>query len=150
LDRQRGKEHIMAEASARTTDACYWTEAEDHAPHAPLRGDVRADVAIVGGGIVGAVAARLLADAGRKVALVEAGRVGHGVTGRSTAKVTAQHSLFLQRIGKQHGEDAAREYAQANRAGASLIAEFWRSSVTRWLAISNRPTASSMRPATTA
>ena len=113
----------MAEASARTTDACYWTEAEDHAPHAPLRGDVRADVAIVGGGIVGAVAARLLADAGRQVALVEAGRVGHGLTGRSTAKVTAQHSLFLQRIEKQHGEDAARAYAEANRAGVALIAE---------------------------
>ena len=113
----------MAEASARTTDACYWTVAEGHAPHPTLNREIEADVAIVGGGIVGAVAARLLADAGRKVALVEAGRVGHGVTGRSTAKVTAQHSLFLQRIGQQHGEDAARAYAEANRAGVALIAE---------------------------
>ena len=113
----------MAEGSARTTDACYWTEAEEHAPHPTLKGEIEADVAIVGGGIVGVVAARLLADAGRKVALVEAQGVGHGVTGRSTAKVTAQHGLFLHRILDQHGEDAARAYADANLAGVALIRE---------------------------
>ena len=109
--------------AARTQDACYWTAALDSAPYPALSGGVSADVAIIGGGIVGVVAARLLADAGRSVALLEAGRVGHGVTGRSTAKVTAQHSLFLQRIEKDHGAQAARAYAEANRAGVSLIAE---------------------------
>jgi glycine/D-amino acid oxidase-like deaminating enzyme len=94
--------------AARTRDACYWTASLDRAPFAALSGEVSADVAIVGGGIVGVIAARLLADAGRSVVLLEAGRVGHGVTGRSTAKVTAQHALFLQRIEKEHGADAAR------------------------------------------
>jgi glycine/D-amino acid oxidase-like deaminating enzyme/nitrite reductase/ring-hydroxylating ferredoxin subunit len=110
--------------AAAPIDHCYWTHtARATDAHPSLQGDVEADVAIIGGGIVGVVAARLLKDAGRTVALVEAGRCGFGVTGRSTAKVTAQHSTFLQRIEDQHGADAARLYADANRAGVALIAE---------------------------
>src|SRR5690606_26648825 len=66
---------------------------------------------------------RLLKDRGLTVAVAEASRVGRGVTGRSTAKVTAQHSLFLQRIEDQHGPDAARAYADANLAGVVLVGE---------------------------
>jgi glycine/D-amino acid oxidase-like deaminating enzyme/nitrite reductase/ring-hydroxylating ferredoxin subunit len=108
-------------------DRCYWTGTARPAPdHSPLRGDLRVDVAVIGGGIVGVAAARLLKDRGQTVAVVEAGRVGRGVTGRSTAKVTAQHSLFLQRIEGQHGAEAARAYAEANRAGTALIGELVR------------------------
>ncbi len=110
------------------TDHCYWTEiARDRgAGAAPLRGSVEVDIAIIGAGIVGTVAARLLKDRGLRVALIEAGRAGHGVTGRSTAKVTAQHSVFLQRIEHEHGGDTASAYAQANRAGVALIADLAR------------------------
>ena len=109
---------------AQTHDRCYWTEIARAAPsHPALTGELEVDVAIVGGGIVGVVTARLLKDRGLTVAVVEAGRAGHGVTGRSTAKVTAQHSLFLQRIESQHGREAARAYTDANRAGVALIGE---------------------------
>ena len=113
--------------SGAAQDRCYWTETARAAPaHPALSGDVTADVAVIGGGIVGVVAARLLKDRGLKVAVIEAGRAGHAVTGRSTAKVTAQHSLFLQRIEDQHGRDAARIYAEANRSGVALIGELVR------------------------
>lgn len=107
------------------TNCCYWTDIARRADpgSGPLRDDVEVDVAIIGGGIVGIVAARLLKDRGQRVAVVEAGRVGHGVTGRSTAKVTAQHSVYLQRIERDHGAEAARTYAEANRAGVDLIRE---------------------------
>ncbi|MGH6783915.1 MAG: NAD(P)/FAD-dependent oxidoreductase, partial [Sphingomicrobium sp.] len=88
-----------------------------------LKGKAEMDFAIIGGGIVGIMIARLLKDRGLRVAVVESGRIGHGVTGRSTAKVTAQHRLFLQRIEQSNGADAARVYAEANRAGVRLIAE---------------------------
>ena len=101
---------------------CYWTDTARAVPLAPpLRGEVDVDVAIIGGGMVGVVAARLLKDRGQRVAVVEAGRTGHGVTGRSTAKVTAQHSNYLQRIERDHGAEAARTYADANRAGVDLV-----------------------------
>ena len=116
----------MASNSAR--DRCYWTEIAREADPGSgrLQGDVDADVAVIGGGIVGIVAARLLKDRGHRVAVVEAGRAGHGVTGRSTAKVTAQHSTYLQRIESDHGAEAAAAYVQANRAGVDLVSELTR------------------------
>lgn len=114
-------------SSGPAIDHCYWTAIAREAPPAePLRGEVEVDVAIIGGGMVGVVAARLLKDRGQRVAVVEAGRAGHGVTGRSTAKVTAQHANYLQRIEGQHGAEAARTYAEANRAGVELVEELVR------------------------
>ena len=92
----------------RPIDHCYWTQTARPQRFETLTGDREVDVAVIGGGIVGTIAARLLKDRGLTVAILEAGRIGHGVTGRSTAKVTAQHALFLQRIEKDHGEAAAR------------------------------------------
>lgn len=48
-----------------------------------LRGEVRADVVVVGGGISGCSAALHLAERGYRVALVEANTVGYGASGRS-------------------------------------------------------------------
>ena len=108
--------------AATPIDHCYWTRTARAGEGFPaLRGEIEADVAIIGGGIVATVAARELKDRGRTVVVVEANRVAQGVTGRSTAKVTAQHNLFLQRIEDQHGADAARLYADANRSGVALI-----------------------------
>lgn len=109
-------------------DRCYWTDIARGGSRgsARLQGDVEVDVAIIGGGIVGIVAARLLKDGDNRVAVVEAGRAGHGVTGRSTAKLTAQHSTYLQRIESDHGAVAARAYAHANRAGVELASELTR------------------------
>ena len=114
-------------STATASNACYWTHiARDVPVSASLRGEIDADVAIIGAGIVGAVAARLLKDRGQKVALIEAGRAGFGVTGGSTAKVTAQHATFVQSVEKDHGADAARTYADANRAGVNLVSELTR------------------------
>lgn len=108
-------------------DDCYWIQsARPVRPSASLSGDIDVDVAIIGGGIVGTIAARLLKDRGHSVAIVEAGRVGQGVTGRSTAKVSAQHSMFLQRIEHDHGAATARAYADANRRGVAMIADLVR------------------------
>ena len=48
-----------------------------------LRGEHRADVAVVGGGIAGCSAALHLAKRGYRVALLEAHVVGYGASGRS-------------------------------------------------------------------
>ena len=111
-------------ATDAAVDRCYWTEiARETRRSAPLEGDVEADVAIIGAGMVGIVAARLLKDRGKRVVVVDVGLAGHGATGRSTAKLTAQHSTYLSRIESDHGVDAARAYAGANRAGVELVGE---------------------------
>ena len=93
-------------------------------PEAPaniLAGDVTADVVVVGGGITGLVTAALLVDEGSDVVLVEAGRLASGVTGYTTAKVTALHGLKYAPLEKSHSAETARAYAEANTAGLTTI-----------------------------
>jgi glycine/D-amino acid oxidase-like deaminating enzyme/nitrite reductase/ring-hydroxylating ferredoxin subunit len=100
-----------------------WLETAPEAPaFARLDGDVSADVCVIGGGIVGITTALLLHEAGARVILIEANRVGHGVTGHTTAKVSSQHGLIYAGLRDGHGASAARTYAQANEAALAWIA----------------------------
>jgi glycine/D-amino acid oxidase-like deaminating enzyme/nitrite reductase/ring-hydroxylating ferredoxin subunit len=102
-----------------------WLRAERE-PRPPLAGDVDVEVAVVGGGIVGVAAAHHLAEQSRSVALLEARTVGSGVTGNSTAKLSALQGTVYSTIASKHGEDTARAYAKLNRTGvegAFAIAE---------------------------
>lgn len=102
-------------------DKSYWN-ATAKAPDFPqLSGDLNVDIAIIGGGIVGITAARLLKDLGMTVAVVEARRVGRQVTGKSTAKMTSQHNIIYQTLEKKFGEDRARLYAEAQETGVRTI-----------------------------
>jgi glycine/D-amino acid oxidase-like deaminating enzyme len=83
---------------------------------------ITADVAVVGGGITGLAAALRLQRAGLKVVVLEASRVGCGVTGHSTAKLTALHGLVYTDVEKNFGLEAAATYAAANQAGIEYVA----------------------------
>ncbi len=72
-----------------------------------LEGNLKIDVLVIGGGIAGILCAKLLTDAGVDCLTVEAGRVGEGVTGDTTAKITAQHGLFAADLIHQLGRDRA-------------------------------------------
>ncbi|WP_159589190.1 NAD(P)/FAD-dependent oxidoreductase [Chelativorans xinjiangense] len=67
-----------------------WAETAPPAPEtAPLSGSLTADVAIVGGGFTGLSVALHLAEAGAKVAVLEASEIGHGGSGRNVGLVNA-------------------------------------------------------------
>jgi len=89
-----------------------------------LRGEARADVAIVGAGITGLTTAALLAAEGVDVVVLEAGTVGGGVTGHTTAKVSSLHGLVYRELRSKFGPDGARIYAEANQAALERIASF--------------------------
>src|SRR4051812_50135960 len=95
----------------------YWNATAPASNFAPLAGEIEADVAIIGGCIVGVTTARMLKDRGLKVALVEARRIGEGVTGKSTAKITSQHNIAYSTIASKFGEAGARLYADAKPTG---------------------------------
>lgn len=64
--------------------ASFYAASADPAPRRPaLAGEVRADVAVIGAGYTGLSAALHLAEAGRRVVVVEAHRVGFGASGRN-------------------------------------------------------------------
>ncbi|PIM73585.1 FAD-dependent oxidoreductase [Streptomyces sp. JV178] len=95
----------------------YWIDtAPDAGPHPALDEDLVVDVAVVGAGIAGISTAWELARTGRTVALLEADRVAAGVTGHTTAKVSALHTLVYDRLRRHRGAEAAHLYARSQTA----------------------------------
>lgn len=77
-----------------------------------LEGEVRADVAVIGGGFTGLASALELAEQGKRVVLVEANRIGWGQSGRNGGQVTgslsgdaAMERQLAHRVGRQAAED---------------------------------------------
>lgn len=102
----------------------YWLQtAPPPAPAPPPSGDLSVDVAVVGGGIAGLSAAWELAREGREVAVLEADRLAAGVTGRTSAKLTALHTLIYDRLRRTRGPEGARLYAQSQAAAIRHAAQ---------------------------
>lgn len=88
----------------------------------PVQG--HADVVVVGAGITGLTTALLLARAGKSVTVLEAEYVGHGTTGRSTAKVSLLQGTQLSQVAKRHSTDLVRDYVDANTEAQAWVARF--------------------------
>ncbi len=100
----------------------YWLDSTKITDYPSLTEDIKADVAIVGGGMAGITTAYLLKKQGLKVAVIEADHILQGTTGHTTAKITSQHSLIYARINKEMGEELAHQYADANESAIHMIA----------------------------
>lgn len=81
-----------------------------------LRGHRVADVAIVGGGLTGCLAACLFARAGAKVVLLEAGRIGRGSTAASTALLLQEPDVSFRDLARRYGTATARRVWSRSRA----------------------------------
>ena len=73
----------------------------------PLQQDLRCDVAVLGGGITGALIADELARHGHDVVVVEQRDVGWGSTAASTALLQYEIDTPMVELAKQYGEEAA-------------------------------------------
>ena len=91
-----------------------WQKTEQRIKYPSLKKDIDTDVLVIGGGMAGILCARKLRDAGKKVVLVEAERIGSGITARTTAVLTAQHDYLYQDMERDFGEEIARAYLHAN------------------------------------
>lgn len=73
-----------------------------------LRGDVQADVAVLGAGYTGLTAALELAARGQRVVLLEAQRIGWGASGRNGGQALVGYGCEVDELERQLGRDDAR------------------------------------------
>jgi glycine/D-amino acid oxidase-like deaminating enzyme len=105
----------MAAAALPLPPSIYAETARPPVPTPPLDGDLRCDVAVVGGGYTGLSAALHLAEAGIDVAVLEAHEPGWGASGRNGGQVNP---------GLKHDPDDVERHFGAER-GARLVEAAW-------------------------
>lgn len=94
------------------------------APRLPqLKENITADVAIIGAGIAGISTAYELSEAGLSVVVLDRGAIGRGITSRTTAHLTFSHDDLYDEVISKHGEAAAREVYQSQRAAIARLQE---------------------------
>lgn len=99
----------------------YWIDSSENTYYPFLTKDIKVDVAIIGGGIVGITSALLLKSEGVKIALLEGYKMVQGTSGYTTAKITSQHDLIYSKLINNMGLDRAMQYAEANEKAITFI-----------------------------
>ena len=98
-----------------------WMATAEVPPQPSLTEDARADVCVVGAGIAGMTTAYLLAREGRSVVVLDDGRIGGGMTERTTAHlVNALDDRFFE-IERLHGQKGARLAAASHSAAIDRV-----------------------------
>lgn len=113
----RGDEENDAVTTLPLGYESYWMLSAAAGTHPPLPPDseTEVDTVVVGGGIAGLSVAWELACAGQAVAVLESDRIAAGVTGHTSAKLSALHGFVYARIRDTHGADGARLYARSQQ-----------------------------------
>lgn len=104
-------------------DTYYARTLSDGAQRPVLEGQVKADVAIVGGGLAGLTAALDLARSGRSVAVLDAQRVGWGASGRNGGFVGPGYATSHANITRMVGPERARELHRLSMEGVRIVEE---------------------------
>jgi glycine/D-amino acid oxidase-like deaminating enzyme len=101
-----------------------WQDRHPRTPRPEAEVSGRWDVVVVGGGLTGVTAALLLGRAGKSVLLLEAGHLGVGTTGRSTAKISLLQGTMLSTIRHKHSPEVVATYVEANREAQAWLERF--------------------------
>jgi glycine/D-amino acid oxidase-like deaminating enzyme len=103
-------------------DSYYAASSRAHQLRRPaLAEPLRVDVCIVGAGYFGLHTALALARAGKRVAVLEASRIGWGASGRNGGQLNAGYSCGMQRLRTALGHERARHLFEASRSALRQI-----------------------------
>jgi gamma-glutamylputrescine oxidase len=101
-------------------DSVFWFDRKARTLPA-LEGALRADVVVVGAGMMGLMCARLAQARGQRVCLVEAKTCGAGASGRSSGLITPDSELELRDLIQQFGNAEARKLWEFAQGGVIAI-----------------------------
>ena len=98
-----------------------WLEGIKKKKYPELTNDLEVDVLIIGGGLTGISTAYHLRNTNLKVALVEKNQIGHGVTSRTTGKLTYLQENIYSKLVNYHGFEKAKLYLQSQKDAIELV-----------------------------
>lgn len=91
-----------------------WSDTYKPRKYESVKGDMQTDVLIIGGGMAGVLCAYMLQQAGVDYILVDADKIGCGITKNTTAKITSQHGLIYDNLIRKFGLEKAQMYLRSN------------------------------------
>jgi glycine/D-amino acid oxidase-like deaminating enzyme len=86
-----------------------------------LTQDVECDVVVIGSGIAGMSTAYELSRFGRSVVVIDRGKIGAGMTARTTGHLATELDDLYSELIKARGEDDARVYHDSQVAAVNRI-----------------------------
>jgi len=92
----------------------------------PLRKDIDVDVLIIGGGITGISTAYHLKHSNLNVCLVDQDLVGHGVTGKTTGKLTFLQELIYSTLTDEYSIETANKYLKSQQEAINIVEQIIR------------------------
>jgi glycine/D-amino acid oxidase-like deaminating enzyme/nitrite reductase/ring-hydroxylating ferredoxin subunit len=98
-----------------------WMDVEVAPDASSLRRDISADTVIVGSGIAGLSTAYELSGQGQKVVVLDRGRIGNGMTARTSAHLSANNDDTFKTFVDKRGEKLARDYFVSQQAAIDRI-----------------------------
>jgi gamma-glutamylputrescine oxidase len=102
----------------------YYAASANPAPsRASLKGQIEADVCIIGAGYTGLSAGLHLAEAGFNVVVLEQAQVGWGASGRNGGQIVHSYSRDIDVIESRYGTEVAASLASMMFEGAAIIRE---------------------------
>ena len=99
----------------------YWMDSGPDIAAPRLESNLSCDVVVIGAGIAGLSTAYELSAAGRSVIVIDRGRIGRGMTARTTAHLATELDDFYSELIRVRGEDEARLYHQSQVAAVDRI-----------------------------
>lgn len=99
----------------------YWVESTNKTNYPKISENWNTDVLIIGGGMTGIATAYILSESGLNITIVDADRIGMGVTANTTAKITSQHGLIYDYLLNSYNFDTAKAYLDSNEEAIKNI-----------------------------
>jgi glycine/D-amino acid oxidase-like deaminating enzyme len=99
----------------------FWMETAPAIEASPLAANAQCDVVVVGSGIAGLSTAYELARFERRVIVIDRGRVGRGMTARTTAHLATELDDFYSELIRVRAEQEARIYYDSRVAAVNRI-----------------------------
>ncbi len=113
---------MSVDAAASVYPPSWYAASQPELPlRAPLRGQARADVAVLGAGYTGLTAALALAEKGYKVTVLEAERVGWGASGRNGGQAIVGYGCEQDTLETLVGDADARLLFDFSREGMHML-----------------------------